>query len=262
MITPAFYFEVASRNVGDWLRERDAYSTYRARWFEVLMEYPYTFRDMSSAEIAELRQILQNYSLSYHGATINLSLLALSDKIVSATTEILMQQLDVAKELGSRLFTFHAGEHAYFLERVAGPRHRILTANLQSLLKKAATIGCEVCVENLKNKNTYPRTIREMDCLFSECPDLRLALDIRHACTSGEDPCEMVRLFATQLRSVHFRADCGLPVNGVHELLELLDRSGFTGPFVIEDPSLNSVEKSQRPMIEDARCLLDPFIAI
>jgi sugar phosphate isomerase/epimerase len=260
MITPAFYFEVASRNAADWLAERDAYSSFDCKWFEVLVEYPHLLSDFGTGEFETLTTMLKGKRISFHGATLNLSLLSLNEAIVGETTKVLADQLVMAKKLGCDTFTFHAGEYPYFFERVRSRLHEALASNLQGINEVARSLGIQLCIENLKNPNTYPRTIRDLNEVFCVLPGLGFALDVRHACVVGENPSELVREFGRRLRAIHFRADCGLSENDLKIFIRDLEEVEFDGPFIIEDPSLNQLDKSSRALLHRARSMLNPYM--
>jgi len=260
MIRPAFYFEIASRNSADWLLERDAYDSFNPRWFEILVEFPHLLSEFRADEIETLRNVLKGKDLSFHGATLNFSLLALNKAIVAETTRVLLDQIDLAKLLGCNMFTFHAGEYPYFYERVAPSLHEALAISVGKLVEYADSVGCQLCIENLKNKNSYPRTIIELENTFSVLPDIGFALDVRHACVVGESPVELARMFGSRLRSVHFRSDCGMSTAQLEAFLQTLHDVNFDGPFIIEDRSLNELDKSARDMLYQARSMLASFL--
>lgn len=260
MIKPTFYFEVASTNPDTWQVERDAYAEYTNSGFEILMEYPYTHNELSKEKQDLLKSLVDTKRLSFHGATLNLTLLALNEQIVEETSKILCNQLEVASWFGCEQFTFHVGEYPYFIENEKDLLHLELKKNLSKLITKSKELGCQLCIENLKNKHTYPRTIQELDAVFEECPELGLALDIRHACVVGEDPVEMAQRYGSRLKAVHYRPDCGISSNQLKRLFEVFSDINFSGTFIIEDPSLNVIDKSQRPMIAEAVKQLKPYL--
>lgn len=260
-MTPGFYFEISSPRREDWKVEHEYYNSRPVRWFEILNEFPFRLADFSADDLQYLKQIFTGYGLSFHGATLNLSLVAAHEGIVRQTVQTLVDQLSTAEHFGCELFTFHAGEYPYFIETVDDEPGRVLARNIAPVLDRAREVGCIMCIENLKHKNVFPRTLKETASAFSACPELGLAFDVRHACIVGEDPSDFVREFSSQLKSVQYRADCGLSAQGIDRLFDTLARVSFDGPFIVEDASLNEVDKSHRPMIDEARIQLSRYLA-
>src|SRR5207248_3052831 len=110
----------------------------------------------------------------------------------------------------------------------------------------------EVLVENLKDK-VYLRTYQEIDSVLDPNPRLMMALDIRHFCLSRVDPIEGFKRYHERVKSVHFRADCGLDARALRRFLEQLLDYNYSGLFIIEDRALNIMAKNDKSQLLEGR---------
>ena len=243
------YFDLYSDRPQDWRREADFNHSMGPQLLEVMLEYPGSCADMTPAKAAELAAVLGDVSVTVHGPTLNLSLVAMADRIVDATQQELLAALSVCDRIGASSMTIHGGEYPFLTELNGRTPGGTFSAGVAPVLAKAAELGIRVAVENLKGKRIFPATFDDLDDILGRHEDLRLAFDVRHFCVNGIDVGQAFGRYRDRIENIHYRDDCGLSDEQLRDFLGQVVGSGYAGGLIVEDQALNDAEKSDKSQL-------------
>jgi sugar phosphate isomerase/epimerase len=244
-----YYFDLYSSSLTHWQNEARFNTSLGPEFLEIMLEYPGSTYDFDASSAGALRDLVPATPFTVHAPTINLSLVSLNRAIRAATQRELVYALEATGLLGADLMTIHGGEYPYYACINDTTPAVLFNRGVRLILDHASWRGITVCVENLKGSNIYPVTFTDIDAVLEPNPGLMLSLDVRHFCISEIDPIEAIVRYRSRIRSVHYRADCGLDQAELRCLLGTLMAGDYDGYFIIEDRALNMLDKDDKSQL-------------
>jgi len=144
---------------------------------------------LNRSEINFLKSLLKNYNVLIHGPFVHLSLISPHQEVREITIKRYLQTLKVAKILGAKLVTLHAGTKIKFLSQKQAIK--ILIPSLRKLRKNYKG-KIPFTIENLPPesggvRDHYPASLKDLSYLKKLLPWLNFTVDIGHAFQSREN---------------------------------------------------------------------------
>lgn len=245
-----FYFDLYSDNRKDWQIEADFNRRYNPDFLEVMLEFPLSTELFDESCAQDLLKIVDPIPLTVHGPTLGISLCNYNRRIIEASQIELINGLKVCKMLGTNMYTIHGGEFPFTLLLNNTSPAKEFIKNVQPILEEADRMNIHVCLENLKGEKIFPKSFEDLDEVFSACPTLKLALDVRHLCINKMDVMKTYEKYKDRTLSIQYRDDCGLTDEQLHNFLKALINDKWSGNFITEDPALNTADKKEKPMLD------------
>jgi len=192
-----------------------------------------------------------NITLSMH-PPFNMNLCSIIPVVRRTHTKYIKNCLELAQKLGARHLTLHLGNF-YRFAPWANPRQSALSRLLKvlsNLLPTCRETGVSLALENMvpipaeAGYAFLGDNIADFQYIFSRIQDkhIQFCLDTGHA-NNNEGPAAYVESLFEHLLSIHYHdnngdidehLDVGMGTVPWSELLNLLDRKGYTGPYISE----------------------------
>ena len=243
------YFDLYSLDHEDWYKEHQRNIELSPEFYDVMLEIPGSIRDFKPEDITFLRNLIGSIPLTVHAPTLNLSLCCLNRGVAAVSVAEHIYALDVCNLLGAKTITLHGGEAPYYAGLNNLTWVEVFNNNVQHILLAANNLNIDVCIENLKAKNVFPKSVDELDQIFHKNLDLKLAFDLRHFCAVGVDPFFAFERYSNKIASIHYRIDNGLDDDELKRFARMLYSTQFAGQVIIEGDSLNHARKDEREML-------------
>ncbi len=256
-----YYFDLFSDRIEDWEKEAHFNKSLNPAFLEVMLEFPPSNQSFSAALQQKLLAAVDGVPLKAHAPTLNLSLVAPNPAISHASIQEHLHALVVAKGLGAPFLTIHGGEYPFFSpsQETIHPT-TLFIQNIKPVLERADLLGVELCLENLKGGNIFPKTFDELDFVFERYPSLAMALDVRHFVVEGFDPTEAMLRYFSRIRSIHYRVDNGLSDEKMLVFIRTLRELNYQGCFIIEDRTLNTMDKDNKELLHAGRAKIGRLV--
>lgn len=246
-----YYFDLFSDRFEDWEKETDFNRSLNPEFLEVMLEFPPSNMCFSIKQQQALLSLLRGIPLNAHAPTIGVSLVTTNELVAKASIQEHLHAINVAKGLEASFLTIHGGEYPFYAPAYSNTSPaNLFSKNIEIILAHANRLGIEICLENLKGKNIFPKTFEELDIVFDRHPTLAMALDIRHFYVEGFDPIEALQRYFPRIRSIHYRVDNGLNDSELTDFIHTLQELNYDGNFMIEDQALNNLQKDDKTMLK------------
>lgn len=255
-----YYFDMYSTHQDDWEEEAKFNMALNPECIEIMLEYPGSVSDFLPSHCRVLQKLLPGVPLSAHAPTLNYSLISTSRLIQEASVQEHLLALDVAKSLGSKIFTLHAGAYPFFAHHRGLSPAKIFNKVIPEISEKANRLGIEVLVENMGGAPQFPNSFEEIDEIFEANPTLKMALDTRHFVQAGLNPTKGFLRYAERVRTIQFRLDGRMTDLQIKDFLEALLDKDYAGIFIIEDKALTQLDKSNKDQIIAGRQTVDRLL--
>lgn len=159
-----------------------------------------------------IRELLNQYEIGITGHLPTFVWTSdLYDSLRKASIQENLEAMEASAELGINKLVLHPGYITGMGKFVMDKAKGYGLKSIETLLKKATSLGMTICIENMFPQASFLTQPQEFQEVFESFPEIRLALDIGHANLGGDrnSAIEFIQRYGYRIGHIHANDNFG-----------------------------------------------------